>query len=565
MILLELAAQGVKGVAPATGRLTLRPGYNVLASAEGAALARLVASLIAPGERDGETLPRVAGAPGGGALRAGATFAGKDRLTFRLVRDFAQGAQLQRYDAAQRTFVPLARELAEISRHLVAAGAPARARFDCLRVLDPADLPSRAPGAGLARAAPAAPARRALGPAEAEARLLELRDELERARAADRLQLELDGLQTRQFQQEKLLEDGGRLRQAAERALSTRAELDKQAAVLVPAFVAGLGVGVVALAGGVAGALAGSSWRYLALCDVPAFGVAAGAALRAIGDLEAGERIGRRRLQLDERERKAEEGYRREGTQLDAALAALELKSPTGLREAAQRVADAERALAAARAELGEWEARPEIRGAVDEKARLAAELARVEQSIAAEAGGYLRDPRTVEAEMARVQAEQAQPPAPEREAAPAAPARPSDPLAAFLKEASAAAGEEPAALLRAVGGRAGQLAGALSGGRLGAVLLDERGNLTAQAAGRLAMASSLAPADRDLLFIALKLAAAERELRGQLLLVGDVFAQLPLPTRRAAAGLLKQLARLGQILHATSDPVFREAADHAA
>ena len=611
MILLELAAQGVKGVAPAAGRLTLRPGYNVLPATDGAALAQLVGALLAPGERDAEGLPRAGGAPG--APRAGATFACADRRTFRVVRDFSQGAQLHRYEPAQRTFVPLARDLPGIRREMQAAGSPVRGRFDPLRCVDPADLPSRAPGPTLSRGGPAPAARRQLGPDEAVRRLAELRDELERARAAERLQLQLDGLQTRLFQVEKLLEDAGALRDSIERAVAARGELDKLAAALAelgeleprlaahvravekrdevlahvaqeraaldeqaqarapwplwrtPAFFAGLGAGLASVAVGVWGALAGSSWRYAALFDVPAFGVAAAAALRAIGDLELRERSGRRRALLDDRERKANEGYAREGARVDAVVAALELKGPGGLREAAQRVAEADRGVQAAREALASWEARPETRGAQEEKARLAAEVAEVEKRMAVEAGGYLRDPRTVEAEMAQVQADQAAAaPAPPA-ASPAAPARPSDPIAAFLRDGAAAVGEALPVFVGAVGKRAAQLAGALSGGRLGAVLLDERGNLTAQAAGRMCPAASLPPADRDVLFLALKLAAAERELRGQLLVVGDAFAGLPVPARRAAASFLKQLARVGQVLHATPDPVFREAADHAA
>ncbi|BDG07532.1 hypothetical protein [Anaeromyxobacter paludicola] len=604
MILLELAAQGVKGVAPAGGRLALRPGYNVVPSADGAALARLVAALVAPGERDGEALPGVAAAP----ARAGATLAGKDRLTLRLVREFGRSAQLQRFDAARRAFAPLAQDLAEISRQLLAAGAPSRARFERVRMLDPADLPSRAPGAGLPRSATAAAPRPRLAPEAAAAKLAALADELERARAADRLQFQLDGLQSRLFQQEKLLEDGARLREAVAAAEAARAQLDRVAAVLAglgelearlagharavarrdealaraaeergalereaearaprplrrsPVFVAGLALGALALAGGVAGALQGSNWRYLALLDVPAFGVAAWAALRAIGDLEGRERGERRRALVEEYERKAAEAYAKEAGEVDAAVTALELKGPAALAESAQRVAEADRAVEAARAALAAWEARAETRGAVEEKARAAAELARVEAAIAGQAGGYLRDARSIEAEVARVQAELARPPAPEPAAAP----RPADPIGAFLA-ATAADGEPAGELLRAIGPRARQLAGNLSGGRLGAVLLDARGALSVEAGGRAVPAAGLPPPDQDLVYLALKLAAAEREVAGQVLVVGEVFDRLPLAARRAAAAFLKQLARAGQVLHATADPVFREAADHSA
>jgi hypothetical protein len=46
--------------------------------------------------------------------------------------------------------------------------------------------------------------------------------------------------------------------------------------------------------------------------------------------------------------------------------------------------------------------------------------------------------------------------------------------------------------------------------------------------------------------------------------LADDAFAGLPEAARRIAARLLKQAARPGQLVHATRDPIFREAADHA-
>ena len=66
MLLLEFAAQGVRGVAPAGGRATLRPGYNVVA-ADGAALRRLLEALFYPDPRDADALPRAPGGPRTGA------------------------------------------------------------------------------------------------------------------------------------------------------------------------------------------------------------------------------------------------------------------------------------------------------------------------------------------------------------------------------------------------------------------------------------------------------------------------------------------------------------------
>jgi hypothetical protein len=77
----------------------------------------------------------------------------------------------------------------------------------------------------------------------------------------------------------------------------------------------------------------------------------------------------------------------------------------------------------------------------------------------------------------------------------------------------------------------------------------------------------TLPPADRDLVFIAIKLAFAEQALAaGKVIAIADdAFAGLSEGARRFAARLLKQIAKPGQLVHATTDPSFKEAADHAA
>jgi len=64
-----------------------------------------------------------------------------------------------------------------------------------------------------------------------------------------------------------------------------------------------------------------------------------------------------------------------------------------------------------------------------------------------------------------------------------------------------------------------------------------------------------------------MKLAFLEKALveTRSIAVVDDVFAGLAEGARRFAARLLKQLAKPGQIVHATTDPAFKEAADHVA
>ena len=136
----------------------------------------------------------------------------------------------------------------------------------------------------------------------------------------------------------------------------------------------------------------------------------------------------------------------------------------------------------------------------------------------------------------------------------------PSPPEQATSDLALAAAG-------RAVAQKASQALVGLSFQRLQAIVVDDRGNLQVQTGGRAVSAMTLPGADKDLVWLALKLALAEQALAAGKVVatVDDAFAGLSDGARRFAARLLKQIAKPGQIVHATSDPSFKEAADHAA
>src|SRR5512138_2063757 len=215
-------------MAPAGGRATLRPGYNVVA-ADGAVLRRVVDSLLHPEARDGDALPRAPGGPPGAAVRAGLTVVGNDKVTYRLVRDFATGAQLHRFDAEKRSFALVSQDLAEIAAFMQrTVGAPSRRRFGALLAICAADLPSRAGGAALSPSLP--PQRTTLTPEQTQKRLAALRVELERARVAEKLQYQLDGLQSQLFKLDEALKGGAKLRDGLATAEAARAELSGAAA-----------------------------------------------------------------------------------------------------------------------------------------------------------------------------------------------------------------------------------------------------------------------------------------------------------------------------------------------
>jgi len=226
VLLLEIAAQGVKGVSPAGGSARLRPGYNIV-SADGAVLRRLLEALFYPGDRDGEAL-RLS-VPAVGSVRAGVTLVGNDGVTYRVVRDFGAGCQLHRFDPQKRAFALVSQDGVAIARHLEATGAPARGRLALLTV-SAAELPSRC-GAPLGAGGAPTPPRKALTPTQVQKRLAELHDELERANKAEKLQYQLDGLQSRLFKLEEALKEGARIRDAVESAEAALASLGPVGAV----------------------------------------------------------------------------------------------------------------------------------------------------------------------------------------------------------------------------------------------------------------------------------------------------------------------------------------------
>ncbi|MGC3999081.1 MAG: hypothetical protein QM767_17215 [Anaeromyxobacter sp.] len=602
--------------------MVLRPGYNVVA-AEGAVLRRLLEALLCPDPHDAESLPRPQ-APGGGAPRAGLTLVGDDKVTYRLVRDFAAGAQLHRFDAEKRAFALVSQDLKEIAAFLrQAPGVPPLDRMGALLTLSAADLPSRAGGGGLggagAAAALAPPPRTALSPEQLKKRLAQLQDELRRARVAEKLQADLDELQSRTFKLDEVLRVGTELKDGLRRAEEARGELEPlaQAAATLgdpaarlaafqratgrreealarvtaerealdeieaagapgplwnePQLWVGVGAAAALVTVGVIGAAMDSALRYVMLLDVFGLGWGALAALRWVGALERWERTGRKRRVIDDWQAKIDAQYERDSGEVKRAMQACNVTKPADLLEALGRVEDADQVVADWRRRVGEWEANPEAAGARAQRAELDAQVKAIEAKLAGEAGGFVRDVRSIEAEIQRLESEAAAPPAPAAPASAPAPARPAgpavEPLRGLLDKAAAALGGSPSGAARTVAQKASQAIAGLSFQRFNAIQVDDRGGIHAVQGGRTTPAMTLPPADRDLVYVALKLAFMEHALQGarRVALIEDAFGGLSDGSRRFAARIIKQLARNGQVVHGTSDAAFREAADHSA
>ena len=619
MILLEFAAQGIRGVAPAGGRATLRPGYNVVA-ADGPALHRLLEALFYPDPRDADALPRPAGTATGVSLRAGLTLVGNDRITYRLVRDFQAAAQLHRFDPEKRSFALVASELPDIAAFLQrTAGVPPARRLAALLSLSASELPSKQGGAGMGAAAALQPARSGLSREQAARRIAQLRVELERAKVAEKLQAELDENQHRAFKVDELLKGAAQAEEGLAKAQAARAELEPLAATLAglgdvearlaqyqkaaarrdealarveseraaldeaegrgaplpfwrnPLFWAGIGGGVV-LAGALAAlGAAVPTLRYLTMLGVfvsvpAAYGWSGWVALRWVGSLDAWERSARRRRVVEDWSQKIEAQFAKDGADVQTAMKAVGVTSLKDLREAVGRLSDAEAVVAEWRRRLAEWEATPEASGARAEKVRLEEERVQLEARLGEEVGGFVRDTRSIESEIQRLEAEAAStPPAPVRPAP--AKTQAGEPRRALLERAAAELGSSPSGVGRTLAVKASQALAGLSFQRLAAVQVDDRGGLHAVVGGRPTPAMTLPAADRDLVYLAMKLALLEHALQGTkaLAVVEDAFAGLSDGARRFAARLLKQMARGAQLLHATTDAAFKEAADHTA
>ena len=163
VILLEFAAQGVRGVAPPGGRATLRPGYNVVAAdGAGAAAPARGAPPPGPARRGARSRAPAAARPArrcARGSRSSATTASPTGSCATSPRAASSTASTRR----RRAFALVSQELAGDPRASSSdtVGVPPPARLSALLALSAAELPVAA-GNGAAAGAPAGAARRAL-------------------------------------------------------------------------------------------------------------------------------------------------------------------------------------------------------------------------------------------------------------------------------------------------------------------------------------------------------------------------------------------------------------------
>jgi hypothetical protein len=145
VILLEIALQGIRGFPP-LARLMLRPGMNVGRVADPLqrrAILDAIYHVLYPDPARANATARLAD-PQAKDARFALTFFGRDKITYRIVREAASGAMsLHRFDTEQNKYAALTRVAAEAAQYLrVQQQLPDEVGYERLFVFSPEAMPS---------------------------------------------------------------------------------------------------------------------------------------------------------------------------------------------------------------------------------------------------------------------------------------------------------------------------------------------------------------------------------------------------------------------------------------
>lgn len=623
MYLLELAAQNVGGLSP-TVRVALKPGYLVLQPPGGgqAPLGGLLLALCYPDGRGGDAVF----AAQGQRAEVGITVLGNDQNTYRVLRELGGPGSLSRLNKASGTWEVVTEDSADMAQFLRGqAGFPSRGTFEQLFAFSASQLPSRRPKKGvplgasgpkpsLATTLPSAMAVSAASDvAAAEEKARQLEEELRTSKEVDELQFKLDGIASQIFELESKLQGGEGLRTALEAALreherapspeqfnlpadivqraeqypqleQRRDELLARLDAEAPAeqephvpyvepltkdqkFLGAMAAGILFLG---AGLFMEGAARYVALLDIPAFSFAALLALRFVDDKEHAQKTTRRGGMREKREKKIRDDFEADARVVKDALSRTSVHSPSELVELFSQKALLLQRVEEYRQQLEAFEQDPEYQGALEASAQLKAQQEAMNEELT-QKGAYVRDAREVERELGRVR-ESIQlakaGPAPAAAAAPAAAPAPGEPVEdlapLLLSNCTDLLQTDVPTLATAVKDRIAQYLAALTDRRLVGVEFDTTGKATAvNAQGQRVPATSLAPRDADILYLATRLTLIERVSARQKLpfLIEDA---LPVDDAKHAlmARMVKHIGTLTQVVHVTSLPPYLQASD---
>jgi hypothetical protein len=445
-------------------------------------------------------------------------------------------------------------------------------------------------------------------PAQARARLAELEKELALSTEVERLQFRADGVSAQVFQLESKLksvqdleqeladaqrgvqqsptvEGLGLIPDIVERAKGfsalvakvdetlARLEAERQVDVVKSPtatplqhdarFWAGMALGAAAL---FTGATVTGYLKYIALLDIPAFGLAALVALKRVEDLQWSELAVRRGDRLGDRERQVREQFETEAQPVRNAMRILGVEQPHEIVLALEehgrwggRVSDLEKRLQQARMN-------PEYVAASTQLAELRAEQESLSAKLA-EKGSYVRDAREVEREMARMR--EALAPASRRISSPGVPAaQGADGLDDFTPGLVNAAADlltiDVLTLGTRIAQRCTQYVSVLTDGRVEGLDVTHDGHGLARIGGKQVPLGQVSAGDLDWVWLGLRLTLLERLVSADPMpvLIEDLAtgmdeARLPMLGR-----MLKALGGATQVLHVTAHPVFASASE---
>ncbi|MCP3142002.1 AAA family ATPase [Pyxidicoccus xibeiensis] len=625
----EVAVQNVRGFSPA-GRFALKAGYLVLKppTAEASPLAGLSLALLFADGRGGDASFLTPGAKTG---KAALTFVGVDGVTYRVLRELGGSGTLHRMNKATQQAELVSSDSSEISQFLRGqAGLPPRTTFEQVYCLQPAQLPSRRPRKPAAGATkvdpktsgkfPSLASAPAVMPAEdisaAEAKLRALEQELVGASEVDQLQFKVDGLSSQVFDAEQRLKGTDGLKaaisdaEAAWRAAPTpeslglpqdilsrvqrypkvvakrddalaRLNADRDAeAEAVPAqveslkenrvFWAGIGAGVLFLGLSLGlGFGVDSTFRYLALLNIPSFGVAAFMALRYVDEVQKASRHGGKENRFDAREKKILDEFEAEAAPLRMAQKALGVESLEDIAPTLERKELLGARVVELKDQLQAMEADPDFVAAVTQRQALKEQLDALNAELT-QKGSYVRDIREVEREMGRVKESIALAKAPPAPAAPSADGTPApvealeDPSPVLLSQAADVFTTDVLSVQGMLKERCLQYLTALTDRRYQGIEWDKEGRAFVLAAGKRIPVGELPPKDLDLYYLALRMTVVEKASARvkRPFVLEDVFTGVEEVKLPLIARMLKHLGTLTQVLHVTGHPGFAQMAD---
>lgn len=565
MLFTEIAVQNVAGFPPAA-RIPLRPGLNAFVARE-ADLIALLRALLIPVEGDADAL-RGVGAPRKIAL----TITADDGTAYRLVRDLDGGRSLLRSDPVTRKAVKLSDDSAEISDLLQnTLGLPPEVYLARHFWLAAADLPSRQqkpkPAESLVATGNSADIA-TFTPEEGRRRLPELQAELARAETFEKAQ---DAAYELQQRLESIAKDYGPLQEMEDKieamadqiATSQRALAGAKGAEArirkFPEAIARREAALTALKqkreeyelhsttlpglmdllrdqmviGGLAGAalcivgafLAGSA--ALVALDIVPLGVAAFAAWRWVGSVESADHTQRSLTDLVELEKRTRKQFEVETAPVYAAMATIGVDSPAELLTKLEQVEMLESRRVALVREFEQRKRDPDLARVEQERERVRGQLKAAEAVV--HSMGFTREAGIIrrETQAAQEASDQVQ----------------EDLLALAVETAAAIVGAPPPQFLESFRDRMAQYMAALTDNRFIGVQALAPGQCHVVAAnGAAGPMDGLPPADRDLIYVAARLALAERV--GAPTRRPIVFDEPTLLVDPARAGLLVQMLK---------------------